>query len=230
MMFQKCFSIVLLLAIALQASAQLPAHQSKRASLRQQSKIASEQQIKELHNGALLVRLRTRSNSINALRKAGKDWAADKIAERQALRNYEIVQAFRNHFDFCPVYFFFSSDSRSVAEQQFGEVHFLNDTLGHDPSISFDGGAYLTAEFANIEQDTMQRFSHYSTSTADNRSARYYGGPNFGFGALIIKSKQFAQLRDPFPYYVRTYDSLPIKRSVDTVVKVMNQKLHRYHH
>jgi hypothetical protein len=50
-----------------------------------------------------------------------------------------------------------------------------------------------------------------------------------GFGALVIKSDQFIQLKKPFPYYVRTFDSLPIKRSPKTVVKKMNKKLHRFY-
>ena len=177
----------------------------------------------------MLVRLRTRSNSINALRKAGNEQVAKRIEDAQAERNRSIVQAFKQEFDFCPVYFFFSDDSKNVRDHKLSEVRFLNDQLQHDPSIQFAGKNYLTAEFANIEQDTLKRFNNYATDPADSKEKRYYGGTNFGFAALIIKSDQLVQLRRPFPYYVRTYEGLPFKRKKATVVKILNKELHQFY-
>jgi hypothetical protein len=197
-----------------------------------QIKISSTQQINQLQNGALLVRLKTQKSTIAALRKKGKDELADKRETQQADLNREIITAFQTYFDFCPTYFFFSDCSNTVREKQFDSVDFLNHLLQIDTTIVFNKKPFLTAEFGTIEQDTTKYFDGYYYFQGENgleRRTRYYGGTNMGFGALVIKSDQFIQLKKPFPYYVRTFDSLPIKRSPKTVVKKMNKKLHRFY-
>lgn len=50
-----------------------------------------------------------------------------------------------------------------------------------------------------------------------------------GFGALLIKNDQFIQLKDPFPFYVRTLSTLPYKRQPATVVVKIYKKLNNYY-
>ena len=170
----------------------------KRVSHRKQNHILAEEQINQLKEGALLIRLKTKSNSILALRKMGKDKLADKVAQKQADYNLNIVIAFKTTFNFCPTYFFFSDYSKEVREKRFDQVVFLNNNLLADSTIKFDNKYFLTAEFGTIEQDTAKYFSHYSyepdSSLSLKRVSNYYGGPDLGFGALIIKSDKFIQL------------------------------------
>ncbi|WP_027420085.1 hypothetical protein [Crocinitomix catalasitica] len=155
-----------------------------------------------------------------------------KIESEQADLNKKIVEAFQNNFDFCPTYFFFSDYSSSIRKGDFNNVEFLNEKLLPDTTILLSNRSFLIAEFGRIEQDTAKYFDGYYYTSGDNgleRKTSYYGGPNMRFGALVIKNDQFMQLRRPFPYYVRTFDSLPIKRSPKNVVKRMNKKLQRFY-
>src|SRR5688500_2317042 len=67
--------------------------------------------IKSLQEGILLVRLKTAQQKIDALNKLGKtDWA-QKIIREQKAENQRIINAFKQHYTFSPVYFFYSDDS-----------------------------------------------------------------------------------------------------------------------
>jgi hypothetical protein len=196
-------------------------------------KVMARDQIFQLKNGALLVRLTTNKNSIAALQKIGKTKKADELQKKQAAYNVKIIKAFRKNFDFCPVYFFFSNYSTNISERQFDKVIFLNYSLLPDTSIKFTYNTFLTAEFGTIEEDTAKYYS-YASFESDSTEGRhlvshYYGGTEMGFGALLIKSDKFIQLRRPFPYYVRTFDSLPVERSTQEVVKMMNKDLHAFY-
>jgi len=162
-------------------------------------------QINQLLEGALLVRLQTKNKSITALREKGNDKLADKIEAEQRKYNLEIASAFKTLFDFCPVYFFYSDDSQKIRERQFDQVVFLSESLLPDTEIKLTKDYFLTAEFGTIEGENA-------------------------FGALIIKDDQFKELERPFPYYVRTFESLPIvRRSVYKTVLMMNAKLHEFY-
>lgn len=164
----------------------------------------AREQITQLLEGALLVRLQTKNKSITALREKGNDKLADKIETDQKKHNMEIVSAFRTLFDFCPVYFFFSDDSQNIKKGKLDQVAFLSESLIPDTNIHFSKTYFLTAEFGRTEQGKS-------------------------FGALVIMDSRFSQLKRPFPYYVRTFESLPIKRSIHRTVLMMNRKLHKFY-
>lgn len=228
MKIQKTIFALLILLVPTFGLTQNTTEKKKKVCYRDQLKILTTQQINQLHNGALLVRLQTKKKSIAALRKTKKDKLADMIETRQAELNKVIIRAFQDNFDFCPVYFFFSNHSENVRKKQFDKVEFLNYSLLPDTNINFDHKDFLISEFGTIEQDKAKHFDGYYTVQGENgleKRTKYYGGSNMRFGALIIKSDQFVQLRKPFPYYVRTFDSLPIRRKPKKVVIKMNMKL-----
>lgn len=208
---------------------QKPVTKKRESSLRKQLNALTKRQINQLKDGALLVRLQTRKNSITALRKTGKDKLADEMERTQRNYNVKVVSAFRKNFNFCPTYFFFSDYSQNIREGKFDKVVFLSDSLLADTTIKFNASNFLTAEFGTIEQDTAKYFSHTSYEPDQNWSlksnANYCAGPDMGFEALIVKSDQLVQLRRPFPYYVRTYGS----RSLNKTIKKLNIKLHRFY-
>ncbi len=227
--------VILSLIILLSSSIGLSQNKTKKAKngiTRKQVIEQSKQQIKQLQNGALLVRLKTRKKSITALRKGGQNNKADKIEKKQAKYNMEIVNGFKTEFDFCPTYFFYSNYSQEAIDGQFEKVQFLNDSLQYDSTITFNYTKYLTAEFGIIEQDTTRYIDgYYHVKDGENgleKQEKYNGGTNMTFGALIIKSEQFVQLRKPFPYYSRTLYSVPLRRSPKLVIRTMNTKLHGF--
>lgn len=182
----------------------------------------------KLENGALLIRLKTNKNKIDALIEHGYIAESEKVKHEQEAYNKEIMKAFREEFNFCPYFFFYSENSESVRLKDFSKAIFLNENLEIDETISMNSDEFLTAEFGNIAQDTTMHKDSYIVSTHDgyHKKESYWGGPIFQFGALVIMNDEFIQLKSPFPYYIRTFSSIPLfKRSKYKVVAKLNEKL-----
>ncbi|MFI5220239.1 MAG: hypothetical protein ACHQNT_12200 [Bacteroidia bacterium] len=191
------------------------------------------EEIDHLKDGVLLVRLQTKENGITALRKMGNNEFADIIMEKQLQQNKEIISAFKNNFTFCPAYFFLSNYSDSVLSKQINGIVFLDDNLQPDTTVKLNNRKFLTAEFGIIEQDPAKYFSGYYYYQGENgleRRSAYDGGPDLRFGALKIMNDKLVQLKRPFPYYVRTFNSTPFKRKFSKVVRKMNKNLFSYYY
>ncbi|UTW61923.1 hypothetical protein KFE98_18195 [bacterium SCSIO 12741] len=179
----------------------------------QNSRKASDQ-IYELKNGVLLVRLMTRSKSINALEKAGNTKQADKIKAEQQQKNQQIIAAFQNYFDFCPVYFFLSDQTAEVKARNWDKVVFLNAELQADTSLTdFNPEVFMMAEFGIVEPKVND-----GIPVSDQ-----------GLPGLVISNSDFVQLSAPFPYYIRTYENLPVEKKAQNAVEKWNQELHDFY-
>lgn len=189
----------------------------------------STEQIHQLKDGALLVCLKTNELTLASLRKNGKTVQADALEKNQAAINQNIITAFREQFNFCPVYFFYSNYSPAIKDRKFDNVVFLNDTLQPDPTIKFSKKSFLIAHFGVVLQDTAKYLEGREIVSDGNFSVKeiktYYGGPNFGYDGLVISSDAFVQLRSPFPYFQRTFDSKLKRKVLNRVVKRMNKRL-----
>ena len=138
---------------------------------------------------------------------------ANKIEKRQQEFNKTIMDGFKGNFNFCPVYFFASENSMFIIKNQIDSVTFLSRDLKGDSSIRPTEKHLLTIEFADLQQDTTTN-----------------PGKLVGMNALIIKNLNFIQLRDPFPYYTRTFDSIFfLSRSPAKTIRRMNKKLTSYY-
>lgn len=151
----------------------------------------AEEAIVDLHNGALVVRLKTYNNKTTRLKELianpeVKDKDREKlekdlvttIAERDSYNN-DLVAAFKDNYKFSTVYFMY--DTSSVALKNGERKGFLLDeNLRVDPTIS-------------ISEDSI--FMMY-TGTLD--PAEYSG-----MEALIITDSRFEVLPAPFPFYIR---------------------------
>ncbi len=219
--------------LSLTGISQVPITNKKKETYREQINTATTEQINQLKDGVLLVSLKTRNNSINALRKYGKNKQADELEKRQAEHNLTIISAFKTNFNFCPTYFFYSDNSIHVKENQLDKVIFLNENMNPDTTIQINNKKFLVAEFGTVVQDTAKYFSHYTYEPDGNLSVKrvshYYGGPSLGYNALIISSEKLNQLRRPFPYYVKTYSEMPKKEVVFDSVSTMNRKLNKFY-
>jgi hypothetical protein len=224
--------LLLVFAISIGFAQETESKENK-TSFRAQQRALSKERISTLKDGALLVRLFTKKNSIAALKKIGKPEKAEKLEKEQAAYNQRIVSAFKANFNFCPTYFFFSDYSTAIAEKQFDKAVFLNDSLLPDTNIKFNSTKFLTAEFGYVEQDTAKYFSYYSfepnANIDESRVKNYYGGSDASFAALVIHTDKFEQISRPFPYYVRTYRSMCSARRAKKTVRFMNQNLHSYY-
>jgi hypothetical protein len=205
----------------------------KKKSFHKQLKATTTVQINQLKDGALFVRLKTNENVLAALKKSGNTAQIAAVEKKQAEINHTIIAAFREQFNFSPVYFFYSNYSTAIKNKDFNHVIFLNDSLQPDTTIKFKKQHLFIADFGVVEQDTARYLENQPLEADGNFSVKrtntYYGGPSFGYEGLIIRSDAFVQLRHPFPYFIRTHDAALKKKVVNTVVKKMNKKLHKFY-
>ena len=201
----------------------------QQAAFNKSSNVKSDiaiQQIQELRNNVILVRLKTSENQINALQKMGRTEDAEKLKQKQFARNREIMNAFKKNFNFCPVYFFFSSSSYYIKHNQYNG-RLLNDSLLADTSIKFNFNKPYIAEFDFIEPDTI----YGGRSLYDQKS--YQSDSIFTLSnthlteALVIRNPYFTQLKQPFPYYVKMEEWLK-RKSYAMAVGILNEQLHNF--
>ena len=192
-------------------------------------KQVSVQSIQDLSKGALLVRLTTRQKSIEKLKEFGRIEEADQLQNKVDAKNQLIRNSFKDEYDFSPVYFIQAKYAKDLRLGNLDSVEFIN-TEGIAIDTILEN--YLIAAFATTQPDTAAFFRGYRqvlTEEGVKQKPTYYSNKNMGLPALIIYSPEMIQLTDPFPYYVRTFESLPIKRSIPKTVRKMNNKLHYYY-
>lgn len=170
-------------------------------SLGQTRKEVAAADINKLKSGALLVRLKTSENKINALKKLGRDREAEEVIKKQHLENQEIYTAFKTAYHFSPVYFFYSSASNEIKEKMYlGNL--LNEKLEVDSTINISASHIYISEFDNTK--------------------------GTGLFALVIKNQQYEMLVKPFPFYVKGFDLLPVfRRPILDMVSILNGKLNK---
>lgn len=164
-----------------------------------QSNLAeAKTKLKQLKEGVILVRLFTNDAKISGLEAAGKTMEARKAAEQQQRENKDILLSFSQVFQFCPVYFFYSTDSEDIRNGNFeGKVFDASLTLISPTEIK---GTVFTAEFSETQ--------------------------NLGIEGLIIMDSQLFPLEAPFPFYQRKHTLLGmVSLTKSRMVHRLNNKL-----
>ncbi|MBL4668292.1 MAG: hypothetical protein JKY30_03405 [Flavobacteriales bacterium] len=221
--------IIILIAISIIFSSTAFTQNDKKTSFRKQRKINAKEQIIGLKNGILLVRLKTNKKSIEAMREHGRTILANKTEGKLKNRNAYIIYAFKTSFDFCPVYFFYSSDSKHIRNNHLDSVSFLNDSLKIDKSITVNDTNYYVAEFGHIEPtETIDYQSSVYVPKKETRNT-YTGSSDFSFKAVIVKDKMFKQLNKPFPYYSKESSSPKKKENINAAITKLNLILKKYY-
>lgn len=156
-----------------------------------QSDLDAATAIRQLKDGVLLVRLTSGDSRIRALQQAGRSRQAEAVRQQVADQNRIILQAFRQEFTFCPVWFFYGE---SITRLQQGEQSgfFLNDSLQPDNKLHLNDRFFLIA--------ALGRAVHYES--ADRRQEPPPQPGLFG-ESLVVYDRQMRQLRPPFPYAAR---------------------------
>ena len=152
-----------------------------------------------LRNGTLLVRLNTSSKQLELLQKMGLTEKLEEVKKEQQNENKSIVEAFQNQLTFTKqVYYFYSENTPEVIDGRF--IGILLDTNLNPIKESININYFLIADFNRTE--------------------------NLGIPALVIYDSSLNQMPPPFPYFTRTYESLPIfNRGHDRTVELFNEKL-----
>jgi hypothetical protein len=207
----KALVLILLIGVSLTSSAQIRYEQD------------AVKDIRALKKGALLVRLQDRAILISQLQERGRTQEMNAVIQKNKERNLKYAKAFKQDFNFCDVYFFHASESDKFTEEGTGDVVFLDANLNPDSSIRVTAENYFFAEFITLESDPEE-----DQSNGLDPDQGKYKKSDMGFHALVIKDKAFQQLKRPFPFYTKTLESLPFKRSDRKVIQIMNEKLHGY--
>lgn len=167
----------------------------------QNKNIEARNQIDLLKNGALLIRLKSGEMQAKALENGGSKAEAQAYLKKQAEQNQALMHTFRTKFTFCPLYFFYSSSSTQVQQKEF-HACFLNEQLLPDSTIA-PPAAFLVGEIG------------YS-------NAQHLDG-------FILMDDQLVQLRPPFPWIARKFESAFKSRSDDEMILTMNKNLWEFY-
>ncbi|MDZ7845714.1 MAG: hypothetical protein U5L96_02455 [Owenweeksia sp.] len=139
----------------------------------QENREEAKAMLQKFKNGMLLIRLQTSHMAIDALMEQGRAKKAEEVKSKQYLENKETILAFKQAYNFCPVYFFYAPDSKKIEKGQLegvifnSELQIINNTT---PLPAF----YLIGEFDET--------------------------PNLGMDGLILKNQKFIPLQAPFPF------------------------------
>lgn len=203
-----------------------------RKEIRKFEKAEAIRHINTMKDGVLLVRLNTLQNSIKALNEKGLNDEAKELEDAIRVQNLAVMNAFQNKFSFCPVYFYYSYDVAKVKAAQYEGVLF-NGAGEKIIEHNLDSLPCYIAEFGQLEPDTTSSFLGYDwVSNGDfsgERVERYTYPSFFNFAALKVKGPDFYQLRDPFPYYVKTYGTFLFNRSPFEIIARFNERLFIYY-
>ncbi|MBK9285207.1 MAG: hypothetical protein IPM51_12980 [Sphingobacteriaceae bacterium] len=151
-------------------------------------------QINQFKKGALVVKLKTNSTLIDQLEKAGKTELAEEKRVENFIYNRMVMEAFKDKFTFCKVYFIFSHFTDSLLNGARKGI-FLDTNLSVNQTIVMNEIFYLIGE--------RDRIYNSSIGFVPEDSARFVkenGNPS-GYDVLaVIKNKYGHQLKKPFPY------------------------------
>lgn len=86
---------------------------------------SAAQQIEQLKNGTLLIKLNTQSARVEHRLKAGQKNRAQQLIEEVEQEHDAIIASFKNNYTFGDYYFFYSDDSDEVITKQNYENLFL---------------------------------------------------------------------------------------------------------
>lgn len=166
------------------------------------------QHIREMKDGVAIVRLRTSVLKYDKLIEMGKKEQADKVMADQKDVNLRIVAAFKMHFTFCPVYFFYSSSSNKVREHQYEGI-FLTESLEIDPKLVLSSDNVFVVDVGYIEIETF----------------------NSGTEGISVMNTNFELLKKPFPYKVQDAKSNIeiLNKPVEYMVIELNSRLLKFH-
>lgn len=188
-------------------------------------KVTSYNQIKELKEGVLLVRLKTREKSIAALQNKGNASMAAAIKAKQSILNDKLIEAFKEGFTYCPVYFIYSYDSKKVIDKEFESVNFVYGRPNSGDLEKLKRGDFFTVEYGKVQRN----ITDYRDST---NQITYTYGSDLDYEALVMMNNNFRQLQKPFPSGIRGADDFTrlvqfLERNLLRFEKVADSKLNR---
>ena len=144
----------------------------------------------------------------------------------------EIINAFNNKFDFCPVYFFYNYDTKKIKHKDFKNV-FINKNLEIDSSVIFKLDTFLIGEIGYNFQEldtistTRYRVVYHDQAGKVTTDPLYGTSTDFSNYGFSIRNQEGVLIQKPFPGFTSGYFAF-VKRDPKSIVIKLNHKLHRY--
>lgn len=166
-----------------------------------------------LKTGHLLIRLSDRATIREKLVRYNEAEQLKRFDALLAREHEEIISAFRNHYKFGQVLFFYRSETQALLDNQLGEITIINWNNEKIDSNNIQLKAFMIGEFSKMERK-------------DSTTVKYANGaikkePKTSFSAFVLRDRNMAILHKDVNLYVRT-----IFRKNKKVVALFNSKLH----
>ena len=192
---------------------------SPRVEEKKKAEAIAKQHLQEMQGGFLLVRLDDKKTEIDYYLKYQNDDEAKRVKEKQEKINEQIRLAFTKYFTMCPVYFFYMSDTRNLLDKNYEMMNITDALLLSVSSLDLSSGKFYVAEFGIANQDEVTNDENVNDGVYTERMA---------VSALVIRTSEMLELRDPFPYFVRYNIMGGMKSRYLGPVKKMQEKLNAF--
>lgn len=189
---------------------------TERIEAKKKAEEAAKTHLSQLKSGVLLVRLDDKKKEIDYYLKYDNVTEANRIREQLDKTNTHIRLAFTKYFKMCPVYYFNMSDTRLILEKKYEQLK-LYDGFGQlVKQLDLEKQPFFIAEFGVANQDEVTNDEHVNDSDYTQRMA---------VSALVIRTSEMLELRDPFPYFVRYNVMGSVKTKYLGPVKKIHEQL-----
>lgn len=164
------------------------------------STLLAYDQAEDLEQSVLLVPLPSAEHQAQRFDKYGETKKAQRLREKYAKPNLRVMSAFKQNFNYCPVWFYFYpfDSNRSYTGQMA-----LFDADGTLQNLE-SGKKYYHVPIEEIEEQQNEREEVFT--------------------ALVIKDSQMRRLKPPFPVETRI-QGYPSQNSLDAAVRKLQLKL-----
>ncbi|MBX7183100.1 MAG: hypothetical protein K1X82_13390 [Bacteroidia bacterium] len=188
----RIFTLLTLLGSSLVGSSQL-------VQPKEDKELASNQII-NLKEGALLIRLKKNSLKVEALRKYGREQEAKEEERRMELENASTIRAIKTSYTFSRYYFFYSENSDLLRARKWDGI-VLDSTLMpvNLPKNLF----YLVGEFGETREMNIDAF--------------------------VVLDSQYIQMEKPFPFMVKRINNLVANRKKEDIIRILNDKFFEFY-
>ena len=192
---------------------------SSRLEEKKKATEAAKVHLQAMQGGFLLVRLDDKKSEIEYYMKYENFDEVKRIVQKQESSNDQIRLAFTKYFTMCPFYFFNMSDTRNLLEKKYSDVNVF-DALGQTVSnVDLSSGKFYVAEFGVANQDEVTNDENVNEGDYTERMS---------VSALVIRTSELLELRDPFPYFVRYNTMGGLKSRYLGPVKKLQEKLNAF--
>lgn len=181
-------------------------------------RMTSYDYIQLIKENGLLVRLESAEKKVRYLDKNNNSKGVEAERKKVDKENQKLMKTFKDHFDFCDVFFFHPNDAHELKAGKFNKVKLYTSDAEEIKDNSFLREGYLVSSFGTAHGDQY---------IYDDGEKRVSLGGTGGASALVVMDKDYIQLSNPFPYRALLSNGKNKKREA---VKMLNQEFKNYYY